>query len=283
MILPTKTRDKTPSPTSGQQDRGKAIASGSKKRNTRSHSRGLPLKKVLRLGETSRTPATARVLRPRQTRTHFSNRESSPIEADEEDTEGEDAPRQASFRTPTLAVTAPSSPEHVHSDEQSLDLFLSQAEQVYTSGGKVSLNGGTSSKDVAAEPEVGNALPKSATLSRVAAKIMSLLGFPLEDLATDDKMKDELISAINTLDKELPISEDDLIHEFGDLVSGLYSSDFLALAGQKKELDAVVEGWKLLCRRAIDCSEASVQISQVLEQGRKSEQEAVARVEALEI
>ncbi|MED6177247.1 hypothetical protein PIB30_096366 [Stylosanthes scabra] len=154
MILPMKARDKTPSPTSGQQDRGKAIASGSKKRNTRSHSRGLPSKKVLRLGETSRTLATAR---PRQTRILLSNRESSPIEADEEDTKREDAPQQASFRVPTLAVIVPSSPEHVHSDEQRLDLFLSQAKQVYLSGGKVPLNGGTSSKDVAAGPEVGAA------------------------------------------------------------------------------------------------------------------------------
>ncbi|MED6212445.1 hypothetical protein PIB30_083428 [Stylosanthes scabra] len=162
-------------------------------------------------------------------------------------------------------------------------IFSSQAKQVYSSGGKVPLNRGTSSKDAAAEPEVGNAPPISATLSRVAAKIMSLLGFPLEDLATDDKLKAELISAINTLDNELPILEADLIHEFGDFVSGLYSSDLLALEGQKKELDAIVEGWKLLCRRAVNCSKATVQISQVLDQGRKSEQEAVARVEALEI
>ncbi|MED6137054.1 hypothetical protein PIB30_061358 [Stylosanthes scabra] len=287
MILPTKTRDKTSSPTSGrQQDRGKAIASGSKKRNTRSHSRGLPSKKVLRLGETSRTPATARVLRPRQARTPFSNKESSPIEADEEDTEGEDVLPQTLFRTPTLAVAAPSSPEHAHFEprEQSLDLFLSQDKQVYSSGGKVPLSRGTGSKDTASEPEViGDAPPTPATLSRVAAKIMSLLGFPLEDLATDDKLKAELISAINTLDNELSILEVDLIHQFGDFVSGLYSSDLLALAGQKKELDAIVEGWKLLCRRAVDCSEASVQISQVLDQGRKSEQEAVARVEAMEV
>ncbi|MED6174214.1 hypothetical protein PIB30_066962 [Stylosanthes scabra] len=140
-----------------------------------------------------------------------------------------------------------------------------------------------SSSEVTAPSSPEHAPPISATLSRVAAKIMLLLGFPLEDLATDDKLKAELTSAINTLDNELPISEADLIHEFGDFVSGLYSSDLLALVGQKKELNAVVEGWKLLCRRAVDCSEASVQISQVLDQGRKSEQEAVARVKALEI
>ncbi|MED6138616.1 hypothetical protein PIB30_075954 [Stylosanthes scabra] len=279
MILPTKTRDKTPSPTSGrQQDRGKAIALGSKKRNTRSHSRGPPFEKSFKTWRNlthscncSCSEGNGRLNHnPRQARTPFSNRESSPIEADEEDTEGEEAPRQALFRTPTLVVTAPSSPEHAHSDEQSLDLFLSQAKQVYSSGGKVPLNRGTGSKEVAAEPEVGDAPPIPATLSRVAAKIMSLLGFPLEDLATDDKLKAELISML-TLSISLVT------------VSGLYSSDLLALAGQKKELDAVVEGWKLLCLRAVDCSEASVQISQVLDQGRKSEQEAVARVESLEV
>ncbi|MED6149718.1 hypothetical protein PIB30_065262 [Stylosanthes scabra] len=246
MTVPTKTKDKTPSPTSDrQQDRGKAIASGSRKRNTRSHSRGLPSKKALRIGESSRTPATARVLRPRQARTPFSNKESSPIEADEEDTEGEDVPPQTLFTTPTLAVAAPSSSEHTRSEPRA------------------------GSKDTAEPEATGDVPPIPATLSRVAAKIMSLLGFPLEDLATDDKLKADLISAINTLDDELPVSEADLIHQFDDFVSGLYSSDLLALADHKKE--------------AVDCLEATLQISQVLDQGRKSEQEAVARVEALEV
>ncbi|MED6222685.1 hypothetical protein PIB30_066769 [Stylosanthes scabra] len=88
--------------------------------------------------------------------------------------------------------------------------------------------------------------------------------------------------AINVLDDELPVSEANLTHQFGDFISGLYSSDLLALADRKKELDAVVHGWKLLCRRASDCSEATSQISQVLKQGKKSEQKAVARIKALE-
>ncbi|MED6116427.1 hypothetical protein PIB30_100281 [Stylosanthes scabra] len=269
--------DKTPSLTPDrQQDRGKAIVSGLRKRNTRSYSRGLPSNKALRIGETSRTPATTRVLRPRQPRTPFSNKESSPIDADEEDTEGEEVPPQAMFTTPTLAVAAPSPPEHAHSEprEQSLDLLFSQAKQVYSSGGKVPLSRGAEA--------AGDVPPIPATLSKIAAKIISLLAFPLEDLATDDTLKADLISAVNTLDDELPVLEADLIYQFGDFVSGLYSSYLLDLAGQKKELDTVVDGWKLLCQRAFDCSEATLQISQVLDQGRKSEQEAVARIEALE-
>ncbi|MED6214439.1 hypothetical protein PIB30_103149 [Stylosanthes scabra] len=45
--------DKAPSPTPDQQQiRGKAIASGSRKRSIRGHSRGLSLNKALRIGET---------------------------------------------------------------------------------------------------------------------------------------------------------------------------------------------------------------------------------------
>ncbi|MED6222332.1 hypothetical protein PIB30_063303 [Stylosanthes scabra] len=185
---------------------------------------------------------------------------------------------------PSSEAAATSPPEHAHSEprEQSLDLLLSQAKQVYSSGGKVPLSGGVGSKETAEPEAVGDVPPIPATLSKIAAKIIPLLGFPLEDLATDDKLKADLISAVNTLDDELPVSEADLIHQFGDFVSGLYSSNFLALADQKKELDAVVDGWKLLCRRAVDCSEATLQISQILEQGKKSEQEAVVQIEALE-
>ncbi|MED6200571.1 hypothetical protein PIB30_086482 [Stylosanthes scabra] len=207
---------------------------------------------------------------PRQAKTPFSNKESSPIDADEEDAEREETPPQALFTTPTLGA------------EQSLDLLLSQAKQVYSLGGKVPLSGGAGPKETVEPAAAGNVPPIPATLSKITAKIISLLGFPLEDLATYDKLKADLISAVNTLDDELPVSEDDLIHQFGDFVPGLYSSDLLALADQKKELDAVVDGWKLLCRRAFDCSEATLQMSQVLEQGKKSEQEAVARIEALE-
>ncbi|MED6150049.1 hypothetical protein PIB30_068424 [Stylosanthes scabra] len=134
-----------------------------------------------------------------------------------------------------------------------------------------------------AEPEAVRGVPLvPATLSKIVARIITLLGFPLQDLATNDEIKSDLISAINVLDDELPVSEADLTHQFGDFISALYSSDLLILADRKKELDAVVDGWKLLCRRAVDCLEATSQISQVLEQGKKSEQEAVARIKALE-
>ncbi|MED6136261.1 hypothetical protein PIB30_054446 [Stylosanthes scabra] len=254
MKLPTKTKDKTPSLTPDrQQGRGKAIASRSRKRSIRGYSRGLPLNKALRIGETSHTPAITRVLR-------------------------------ALFTTPALEAEAPLPTERAcfEPQEQSLDLFLAQAKQVYSSGGKVPLGGGVGLKEIV-EPEAArNVPPIPATLSKIAARIISLLGFPLEDLATNDKLKADLISAINALDDELSVSEADLIHQFGDFVFGLYSSNLLALADRKKELDAVVDGWKLLCRRAVNCSEVTLQISQVLEQGKKSEQEAVARIEALE-
>ncbi|MED6172550.1 hypothetical protein PIB30_051067 [Stylosanthes scabra] len=227
MKLPTKTKDKTPYPTLDQQQtRGKATASGSRKRSIRGHSRGLPSSKALRIGETLHTPATTRVLRPRQARTPFSNKESSPIDADEEDKEGEEVPLQALFTTPAFETEAPSL--------------------------------GVGSKETAEPEAVRNVPPVPATLSKIAARIISLLGFPLEDLATNDTLKADLISAVNALDDEMPVSEDDLIHQFGDFVSGLYSSDLLVLADRKKELDAV------------------------LEQGKKSEQKAVARIKALE-
>ncbi|MED6148280.1 hypothetical protein PIB30_051626 [Stylosanthes scabra] len=285
MKLPTKTKDKTPSPTPDrQQIRGKAIASGTRKRSIRGHSRGLSSSKALKIGETSLTPATTRVLRPRQVRTPFSNRESSPIDADEENEEGQEIPSEALLTPPTFEAEAPSPTEHAHFEpqEQSLNLLLSQAKQVYSSGGKVPLGGGVDSKETAEPEAVRGVPPVPATLSKIAARIISLLGFPLEDLATNDKLKADLISAINVLDDELLVSEADLTHQFRDFVSGLYSSDLLALADRKKELDVVVDGWKLLCRRAVNCSEAISQISQVLEQGKKSEQKAVARIKALE-
>ncbi|MED6112171.1 hypothetical protein PIB30_059277 [Stylosanthes scabra] len=212
------------------------------------------------------------------------SREFSPINADEENEEGQESPPQVLLTTPAFEAKAPSPTERACSEpqEQSLNLLLSQAKQVYSSGGKVPLFGGVGSKETAKPEAVRGIPPVPATLSKIAARIISLLGFPLEDLATNDKLKPDLISSINALDDELPVSEADLIHQFGDFVSGLYSSNLLALADRKKELDAVVDGWKLLCQRAADYSEATSQISQVLEQGKKSEQEAIARIKALE-
>ncbi|MED6202782.1 hypothetical protein PIB30_109074, partial [Stylosanthes scabra] len=181
------------------------------------------------------------------------------------------------IETPLPTERACSEPQ-----EQSLDLLLSQAKQVYSSGGKVPLGGGVGSKETAKLEATRGVPPVPVTLSKIVARIISLLGFPLKDLATNDKLKADLISAINALDDELPVSEADLIHQFGDFVSGLYSSDLLALADRKKELDTVVDGWKLLCQSVVDCSEATSQISQVLEQGKKSEHEAVAWIKALE-
>ncbi|MED6214146.1 hypothetical protein PIB30_100120, partial [Stylosanthes scabra] len=247
---------KTPSPTPDrQQIRGKAITLGSRKRSIRGHFRGLSSNKALRIGETSLTPATTQVLRVR-----------------------------GSVDTPAFEAEAPSPIERPRFEpqEQNLNLLLSQAKQVYSSGGKVPLGGGVGSKETVQPEAVRGVPPVPATLSKIAARILSFLGFPLEDLATNDKLKADLISAINVLDDELPVSEADLTHQFRDFVSGVYSSDLLALADRKKELAAVVDGWKLLCRRAVDCSEDTSQISQVLEQGKKSEQEVVARIKALE-
>ncbi|MED6163968.1 hypothetical protein PIB30_085102, partial [Stylosanthes scabra] len=250
---------KTPSPTPSdferQKTRGKAVASELRKRNTRGHSRGLSSNKALKIGESSHTPATTRVLRFRQIRTTFVNRESSPIDADEEIEADQETPTQALLTHAALEPTPPHesvvSQTHPESQDQDLDLLISQAKQVYSSGGKVPLGGGTSSKE-AAELGAAKGVPSmSAKLSKIAAKIISFLGLPLEDLAANDKLKAELIGAI-------------------------------ILADRKKDLDAIVDGWKLLCRRAVGCSEATSQIFQVLEQGKKSEQEAVAQIKALE-
>ncbi|MED6127393.1 hypothetical protein PIB30_087728 [Stylosanthes scabra] len=218
--------------------------------------------------------------------TSFVNRKSSPIDADEENEEDQEASTQALITHVALEPTPPHESAVAHtypeSQDQDLDLLLSQAKQVYSSGGKVPLGGGTSSKEVV-EPGAAKGVPStSAKLSKIAAKIISFLGLPLEDLAANNKLKAELIGAINMLDDELPVLEAGLTHQFGDFIFGLYSANVLALADRKKDLDAIVDGWKLLCRRAVECSEATLQIFQVLEQGRKSEQEAVARIKALE-
>ncbi|MED6128840.1 hypothetical protein PIB30_101900, partial [Stylosanthes scabra] len=218
----------------------------------------------------------------RQIRTTFVNRESSPIDANEESEEEQGVPTKALLTPPTLEAIPPHESAAAHTrpepQDQDLNLLLSRDKQAYPSGGKVPLGGSTSSKE-AVEPGAVRGVPSaSVKLSKVAAKIISFLGLPLEDLAANDKLKAELIGAISMLDDELPVSKAGLIHQFGDFISGLYSADLLAL----KDLNAIVDGWKLLCRRAVECSEATSQIFQVLEQGRKSEQEAVARIKVLE-
>ncbi|MED6226267.1 hypothetical protein PIB30_101907 [Stylosanthes scabra] len=272
MKLPlAKTKDKTPSPTPSdfdrQQTRGKVIALESRKRSTRGHSRGLSPNKALRIGGTSQTPATTRVLR--MVRTPFSNRESSPIDTDEENEEGQEVPLQAPLTSP--ALEAPSPTEHAHSkpQEQDLNLLLSQAKQVYSSGGKVPLGGGISSKETAEPEAVRSITSASATLSRIAAKIISLLAFPLEDLATNDKLKVELIVAISILDDELPVSE----------ALFLRSSSF---GRPEKRVGCRCRWLEITVSKGSRMFRSHFADLHVLKQGRKSEQKAVARIKALE-
>ncbi|MED6223349.1 hypothetical protein PIB30_073140, partial [Stylosanthes scabra] len=149
--------------------RGKVIALESRKRSTRGCSSGLSPNKALRIGGTSHTPATTRVLRFRTT---FSNRESSPIDAHKENEERQEVSSEAPLTSP--ALEAPSPTEHAHSEpqEQDLNLLLSQAKQVYSLRGKFPLGGGTDSKETT-EPEAVRSVPSaSATLSTIAAKII---------------------------------------------------------------------------------------------------------------
>ncbi|MED6188798.1 hypothetical protein PIB30_089314 [Stylosanthes scabra] len=275
MILPSeKTKDQAPSSIPSdlerQRTQGKVVASDLRKRNTQDSSKGLFMNKS------------------RQVKTTFVNRESSPVDVDEEDRAG----RETSNQALSMHATHESTPPHVpvvaqmcpKSKDQDFDLgnLLSQAKQVYSSGGKTPLREGTRLKKVV-ELEAAKVIPSTfANLAKIAAKILPILGLPLEELAANDQHKADLISAISALDDELPPLEASFIHQFGDFISGLYSASHLALADRKTDLDAVVDGWKLLCRKAVGCSEDTLQISQVLEQGNKSEQEAVSRIKTLE-
>ncbi|MED6196323.1 hypothetical protein PIB30_046434 [Stylosanthes scabra] len=164
-------------------------------------------------------------------------------------------------------------------DDQDLELgqLLSQAKQVFSSGCRVAPGsghgGGTS---------VARHGP-SVLLSKIAAKVLPFLDLPLEDLVASDQFKTELLDAANnTLDEHLPVSEARLGKEFVDFISELCSVDISPLVARKEELDKVTVGWELLCKKDANCQAACSRIKPVLDQGKKSEQEMILKIEALE-
>ncbi|MED6193957.1 hypothetical protein PIB30_024138 [Stylosanthes scabra] len=124
--------------------------------------------------------------------------------------------------------------------------------RVFSSGREIVLGGGSSSKKPAEPGTSGNANPMHVGLKKVAAKIISFMDLRLEDLAENDLFKVELIVATSALDETLPIQI------------------------------RVLEGWKLVCAKAVDCSDCISKVKPVIEEGKKSEQEMLLKIENLE-
>ncbi|MED6119798.1 hypothetical protein PIB30_015094 [Stylosanthes scabra] len=229
-----------------ERDRGKDKASESRKRSSWDLPKG---SKALRIGDSLATPATTRVLRSRWLRTPFTNKETSPVRADE----GGEA------------------------DDQDLELgqLLSQAKHVFSSGGRVAPSQGYGGGTSVTRPG------PSVLLSKIATKVLPFLDLPLEDLVASSQFRTELMDTNSTLDEHLPVSEARLGKEFVDFISELCSVDISPLIAWKEELDKVTAGWELFCKKDADYQAACSRIRPILDQGKKLEQEMILKIEAL--
>ncbi|MED6107530.1 hypothetical protein PIB30_015063, partial [Stylosanthes scabra] len=100
------------------------------------------------------------------------------------------------------------------------------------------------------------------SLRKIAARIIPFLVYPLEDKAVNNRLKAELLSVTSSLQEHGPLLEASLSQHFRDFMSDLYSAD--------------------VSTKGVDCGEASSRIREVLEQGKYSEQELIAKIESLE-